>query len=149
MGVFQRKASTSSNPGASSSSASSSPSFLRSKTFPGCTKAPKPTKPSLVQRVSSSVRPTPKPQPSLLRRATTGLTEFSTSSWEKRMLKRLRKFPQNHPLITKVVGTALFVAGTGAGAAAMPALMAALGLKLAVVNGTLTLAYYLRPAFGC
>jgi len=71
-----------------------------------------------------------------MRRATTGLTEFSTASWEKRMLRRLLKFRKDHPLVMQVLGTGLFIAGAGVGAATMPALMAAFGLKLAVVNGT-------------
>lgn len=56
------------------------------------------------------------------------------------MLKRLEKFPENHPLLVKILGLGLCLAGAGAGAVTVPAVMAALGLKLAVMNGSTILA---------
>jgi len=54
------------------------------------------------------------------------------------MLKRLEKFPKDHPLLVKVAGAGLFLAGAGAGAISVPAIAAALGIKLAVVGGAAT-----------
>jgi len=92
----------------------------------------KPSKPSLVQRVSSSMKPAPKPKPTLLRRA---MISLDTSSWEKRVWERLQQFPDNHPLLMKLLGTGLCLASVGAGAMTMPAFMAAVGFQGAVAAG--------------
>jgi len=52
------------------------------------------------------------------------------------MLKRLQKFPENHPLLVKLAGAGLCIAGASAGAVTVPAIMAALGIKMAVVGTT-------------
>jgi len=54
-------------------------------------------------------------------------------------MKRLEKFPQDHPLLVKAVGAVLCLAGAGAGAISVPAVAAALGLKVAIVGGTATI----------
>jgi len=51
------------------------------------------------------------------------------------MLRRLQKFPEDHPLLMKLVGAGLCVAGAGAGAVSVPGLLAALGIKWAILNG--------------
>jgi len=58
------------------------------------------------------------------------------------MLKRIENFPKDHPLLVKVVGAGLCLAGAGAGAVGavgIPAIAAALGIKMAVVGGTATM----------
>ncbi len=54
------------------------------------------------------------------------------------MIRRIEKFPEDHPLLMRLIGTGLCVVGAGAGAITVPGLMAALGIKLAVVNGELS-----------
>ncbi|KAG8908291.1 hypothetical protein FRB99_007825 [Tulasnella sp. 403] len=146
MGVFQRKPNNSTSrspakqPSGSASGSTAVPKSSSTKALPprptatpslrasSNTKRPKPSKPSLAQRVSVSLKPAPKPQPTLIRRATmglSGLSEFNSSQWEKRMMKRLQKFPEDHPILAKVLGAGLCLAAAGAGAVAMPALMAA------------------------
>lgn len=51
------------------------------------------------------------------------------------MLKRVERFPKDHPLLVKLFGAGLCLAGAGAGAIGIPAVAAALGIKLAVVGG--------------
>lgn len=56
------------------------------------------------------------------------------------MMKRIEMFPKDHPLLVKVVGAGLCLAGAGVGAVGavgIPAIAAALGIKLAVVGGEL------------
>ncbi|KAG8980291.1 hypothetical protein FRB94_010050 [Tulasnella sp. JGI-2019a] len=137
MGVFKRSNSLASIAGASTD-ARPTPSRSNSSVRSSASKSPKPTKPTLAQRVSSSVKPKPKPQPTLLRRATIGLGEVSTTRWEKRMVKRIEDFPKDHPLLVKLVGAGICLAGAGAGAIGIPAIAAALGVKLAVVGGAST-----------
>jgi len=98
-------------------------------------KAPKPTKPSLVQRVSSTVKPKPKPKPSLLRQAYMNASGFDVSAWEKRTWKWLTEFPNEHPILVKVLGTGLCLASMGAGAITLPAVMAAMGAQITVAGG--------------
>lgn len=51
------------------------------------------------------------------------------------MLKRIESFPKDHPLLAKLIGAGLCVAGAGAGAISVPAIAAALGIKLALAGG--------------
>lgn len=51
------------------------------------------------------------------------------------MMKKIERFPKDHPLLVKLVGAGLCVAGAGVGAISIPAVAAALGIKLAVVGG--------------
>lgn len=53
------------------------------------------------------------------------------------MAKRIEKFPKDHPLLCKIFGAGLCIIGAGASAATIPGLLAAIGVKLAVVNGKL------------
>jgi len=57
------------------------------------------------------------------------------------MMKRIEAFPKDHPLVVKLVGAGLCLAGAGAGVGVvgLPAIAAALGVKLAVVGGTATM----------
>jgi len=50
------------------------------------------------------------------------------------MLKRIEDFPKDHPLLAKLIGAGLCVVGAGAGAVTVPAIAAALGLKIAVTG---------------
>lgn len=52
------------------------------------------------------------------------------------MLKRIQRFQRDHPILMRVIGTGLCIAGAGVSALAMPAVLGAFGIKLAVANGT-------------
>ncbi|KAG9019425.1 hypothetical protein FRB90_002577 [Tulasnella sp. 427] len=138
MAVFGRTTSSparsSRSSSCSSDSSSSIPQTLRARSRSSTAKAPKPSAPSLAKRLSSSIRPAPKPQPTLIRRATTSLSEFDSARWEKRMLKRIQRFQKDHPILMRILGTGLCIAGAGVSALTMPAVLGAFGIKLAVAN---------------
>ncbi|KAG8948428.1 hypothetical protein FRC04_009798 [Tulasnella sp. 424] len=140
MVVFGRSTNSSRSSSCSSDSSSSIPKTLRNRSRSSTAKAPKPSAPSLTKRISSSIRPTPKPQPSLIRRASSSLSDFDSARWEKRMLKRIQRFQRDHPILMRVIGTGLCIAGAGVSALAMPAVLGAFGIKLAVANAPMMLA---------
>ncbi|KAG8911866.1 hypothetical protein FRC01_005436 [Tulasnella sp. 417] len=113
------------------------PTTLRNRSRSSTAKAPKPSAPSLTKRITASIRPTPKPQPSLVRRATMTVSEFDSARWEKRMMKRIQRFQKDHPILMRIIGTGLCIAG---GALTMPAVLGAFGIKLAVANAPMMLA---------
>jgi len=54
-------------------------------------------------------------------------------------MQRLQKFPEDHPLLIKLVGTGLCIAGAAsAGALTIPALLGALGVQTALLSGAST-----------
>jgi hypothetical protein len=62
----------------------------------------------------------------------TDVIERQTARWEKKLVKKVQKFKDEHPLIIKLAGALMVSAGFSA--ATLPAVLAALGVKLAVLG---------------
>ncbi|KAG8965219.1 hypothetical protein FRC00_008715 [Tulasnella sp. 408] len=75
-----------------------------------------------------------------MRRATTSISEFDSARWEKRMLKRIQRFQKDHPILMRIIGTGLCIAGAGVSALTMPAVLGAFGIKLVAANAPAMLA---------
>lgn len=56
------------------------------------------------------------------------------------MLRRIQRFQRDHPILMRVIGTGLCIAGAGVSALAMPAVLGAFGIKLVVANAPVMLA---------
>lgn len=60
------------------------------------------------------------------------------------MLKRIQRFQKDHPILMRIIGTGLCIAGAGVSALTMPAVLGAFGIKLVAANGTFLEHLFLR-----
>jgi len=56
------------------------------------------------------------------------------------MLKRIQRFQKDHPILMRIIGTGLCIAGAGVSALTMPAVLGAIGIKLVAANAPAMLA---------
>ncbi|KAG8956930.1 hypothetical protein FRC03_010698 [Tulasnella sp. 419] len=113
MGVFKRKTSNLSSRSASSSH--SRPQLVERLTSSLSQKI-RPPPPPLISRVSSS--------------AAQAIGDGVSGRWEKKLIKRSQKFAKDHPIVMQVIGAGLAI--MGASAATVPAVLAALGIKIGI-----------------